>query len=113
MNKAVLSTSLLLLTMVSSAQTLKRHTEPPQLHPQSCVDRIAMTRHTFIESAASSSDHDYRKDAVRLYYDLQDIRVRRNICSTHMGENNYELQLALADFILRTNLVAATQDNNR
>lgn len=106
MNKAALSVSLLLLTLTLSAQTLKRRTAPPTMQTPSCVDRIATTRHTFADSAAASSDKDYRKEAMRLYVELADQGTRVQICSSRKLAANYEVTLALAEFIRRTNMMA-------
>lgn len=101
MRSVVLS---LVLCGVASAQVLQRRTEPPPVHPESCRDHIALTRHTFLEASFVEPDPDEASDMRRLWGDFGQTGFVARICGAPKLAHEYDVILGLAELRRRENI---------
>ena len=83
------------------AQTLQRHPYPPSLHPESCREHVALTRHEFLDAAPWTNDKKLKDDLVHTYLNAEKPQFVAKICSTHRLESFYNLLIAGAIYTHR------------
>lgn len=106
----VFSALIILMWMVLSlpAQTLQRHPYPPKLHPESCRDHVAHTRHILLDTIKVEIDPNRTKHMSLLYHKLDDPRSIELLCASAEMVKEYDVILSLAE-LRRRQLITARE----
>lgn len=92
-----------------SAQTLKRHTEPPQLNPESCRDHVSRQRDVMALVAHQQRDKMTRKAELRLVEELGDVNQVEQLCRDKHTLAKFDAIVALAEYERRVDIVGTEQ----